>query len=218
VQAARERLGEGRERLKLRHQGGSPGIQVCTALTAILDEVVLSIYHAALDDLQCPPESPLRNGVALVAHGGYGRRDVAPYSDVDLMILHDGVPGSQIAPLAKRLLQDLFDVGLTLGQSVRTPREACRLALKDATIFTSLAESRFLTGDQPLFERFLRQFRKASMRHWRRMIGAIEKARAECQAFARRTARSAVAALGGLCAVWPGRARSIAVDGRFAAR
>lgn len=179
VQAARERLREGRERFKRRHQEGSPGIQVCAALTALVDEVVLSIYHAALDDLQCPPESPLRTDVALVAHGGYGRRDGAPYSDVDLMILHDGVAESQIAPLAKRLLQDVFDVGLTLGQSVRTPREACRWALKDATVFTSLAESRFLAGNQALFDKFLWRFRKSSMWHWRRMIGAVEKSRLE---------------------------------------
>jgi [protein-PII] uridylyltransferase len=179
VQAARERLREGRERLKLRHQGGSPGIQVCTALAALLDEVVLSIYRAAIDELPVAAGTAPDAGIAIVAHGGYGRRDVAPYSDVDLMILHEGGSERQIVPLAKRLLQDLFDVGLTVGQSVRTPREACRWALKDATVFTSLAESRFLVGEQALFDKYLRSFRKASMRHWRRMIGAIEKARLE---------------------------------------
>ncbi len=177
VQAARDLLSEGRERLKQRHAGGSPGIQVGNALSSLLDDVVTSIYRAAIDELQAESGAPFDAEVALVAHGGYGRRDVAPYSDVDLMILHEGASDRQIAPLAKRMLQDLFDAGLILGQSVRTPRDACRWALKDATIFTSLAESRFLAGEQALFDRFLRRFRKASMRHWRRMIGAIEKAR-----------------------------------------
>jgi [protein-PII] uridylyltransferase len=176
IHDARERLREGRERIGLQHQSGSPGIQVCTALSALLDEVVLGLFAAALSDL-ATSDSQLSDDVALVAHGGYGRRDVAPYSDVDLMILHRGLSERRIAPLAKRLLQDLFDVGLTLAQSVRTPHEACRSALKDATIFTSLAESRYLVGSQHLFDRFLHRFRRTAMRHWRGMVGAVEKAR-----------------------------------------
>jgi len=179
VQAARQHLTEGRQRLKRQHQSGSLGIQVCAALTDLLDGVVLEVYQAALADLASHADAPLRTSVALVAHGGYGRRDTAPYSDVDLMILHDGVSQTDISPLARRLLHDLFDVGLTLGQSVRTPREACRLAFKDATIFTSLVESRFLAGNQALFERFQRRLRKSSMRRWRRMVGAVEHARDE---------------------------------------
>jgi [protein-PII] uridylyltransferase len=177
VQAARARLAEGRERIKLQHQSGSPGIQVCAALTALLDGVVLAIYNAALDELAPEEDSPLRNNVTLVAHGGYGRRDVAPYSDVDLMVLHDDVPEALVAPLARRMLHDLFDVGFTLGQSVRTAADACRLAFKDATIFTSLLESRFLAGNQPLFDRFHHRFRRAAMRRWRRTTTAIAKAR-----------------------------------------
>jgi [protein-PII] uridylyltransferase len=176
IHDARERLREGRERIRSQHQSGSPGIQVCTALSALVDEMVLGLFEAALADLSTG-DTPLFEDVALVAHGGYGRRDVAPYSDVDLMILHRGLSERRIAPLAKRLLQDLFDVGLTLAQSVRTPHEACRSALKDATIFTSLAESRFLAGSQPLFDRFLHRFRRTAMRHWRGMVGAVEKAR-----------------------------------------
>ena len=109
-------------------------------MTELLDEVVLEVYNAALAELAPEEDHPLRTDVALVAHGGYGRRDVAPYSDVDLMILHSRQVYREVAPLAKRLLHDLFDVGLALGQSVRTPDDACRLAYKDATIFTSLVE------------------------------------------------------------------------------
>ena len=111
------------------------------------------------------------------AHGGYGRRDVAPYSDVDLMILH--APGAEprVAPLARRLLHDLYDVGLSLGQSVRTVSDACKLGLKDASIFTSLVESRYLAGSEPLFTRFQHRFRSAARRHWRRVVGEIERSR-----------------------------------------
>jgi [protein-PII] uridylyltransferase len=179
VTAAREHLAAGRRRLHEQHNAGSPGIQVCAALTELLDEVVLEVFNAALADLAPGDDHPLRTDVALVAHGGYGRRDVAPYSDVDLMILHNRRVYREVAPLAKRLLHDLFDVGLALGQSVRTPEDACRLAYKDATIFTSLVESRWLAGTESLVERFVNRFRRGAQRRWRGMFGAIRKERAE---------------------------------------
>ena len=148
VLAAKEWLAAERQKLHQQHQAGSPGIQVCAGLTELFDTVVLGLYESALADL---PEhaAEYRDEVALVALGGYGRGDVAPYSDVDLMILHSSA-ASDVAPLAKRLLHDLYDVGLELGQSVRTPHEACRMAFDDATICTSLAEARFLAGSEAL--------------------------------------------------------------------
>ncbi len=83
-----------------------------------------------------------------MAHGGFGRRDVAPFSDVDLMILH--APGTEqlVALLASRLLRDLSDVRLELGQSLCTPQQALRLASQDATVCTTLMESRLLAGGE----------------------------------------------------------------------
>src|SRR4051812_5713675 len=84
VLAAREKLAEGRRKLRVQHDSGSPGIQVSTRLTDLVDTVLLDLYQAALADSAAGMESL----VSLVPHGGYGRRDVAPFSDVDLMILH----------------------------------------------------------------------------------------------------------------------------------
>lgn len=179
VVAAKNWLAEGRERLRDQHLRGSPGIQVCALLTDLLDRVVLDMYQSALVEMDEASANDLAENVALVAHGGYGRRDVAPYSDVDLMILHTPLYGERVAPLAKRLLHDLFDAGLSLGQATRTPTEAIKLAFKDATIFTSLVESRFLAGSEELFQKFHRKFAASAKRRWRGMIGAIERARAE---------------------------------------
>src|SRR4051812_44080996 len=85
---ARERLIHGREQIRTQHTTGSPGIQVSARLTELLDKVVLELYQAALADLWPEDAGACRAQVALVAHGGFGRRDVAPYSDVDLMVLH----------------------------------------------------------------------------------------------------------------------------------
>ena len=175
---ARSRLAEGHERLRQRHADGSPGIQVCNALTDLVDGVILNLHRSALDDLPAIAEAA-REQVAVVALGGYARRDLAPYSDVDLMLLYAPQAEDAVIPLADRLLRDVYDSGLMLGQSVRTIPQACQLAVKDAQICTSLLEARFLTGSQPLFDRFVERFRKQVGRHWRRLLAATEQARRE---------------------------------------
>ncbi len=174
VVAARNRLAEGREKLRRRHAQGAPGIQVSSALADLFDAVVLELFEAALSDLG---DKAARESVAMVAHGGYGRRDVAPYSDVDLMLLHVAGAKGQVAPLAQRMVRDLFDAGLVLGQSVRTPAQACQLARKDTTICTSLAESRLLAGSEAVYGKFLRRFRRQSQRRATGLMASIELAR-----------------------------------------
>ena len=176
VLTARDKLRKGRDKLKTLHAGGAPGIQVSTYLTDLVDAICLELYEAAWTDLGGRERE---SHLALVAHGGYGRRDVAPFSDVDLMMLLD--PGSEplVRPVAQRLTQDICDAGLTLGFSLRTPLDACQLALADATVFTSLAESRFLAGHEPLFARFLERLRRSAARNSRNLIHAIDDARRE---------------------------------------
>jgi [protein-PII] uridylyltransferase len=139
--------------------------------------VVLRLYESALADF---PEhaDEFRQEVALVALGGYGRGDVAPYSDVDLLILH-GRSAANVSLLARRLLHDLYDVGLELGHSVRNPRDVIRAAFKDPTLFTALAEARFIVGSDAVFGKFDRNFPRLANRRWRSMVTAIERAREE---------------------------------------
>ncbi len=76
VLAAKDRLAQEGAKLKQQHDASSPGIQVCRRLTDMLDHVVLDLYQSALEDLPDSEKSILSSEVALVAHGGYGRRDV----------------------------------------------------------------------------------------------------------------------------------------------
>jgi [protein-PII] uridylyltransferase len=119
------------------------------------------------------------NEIAIVAHGGYGRRDVAPYSDVDLMVLHRPSSAARLFPLAERLVRDVFDVGLVLGHSVRTVAQACRMGTRDAMICSSLIDSRLLAGNPAIFESFMHGFRQRV--GWRRgrLLAGIRKAREE---------------------------------------
>jgi len=177
VLAAKARLAEGLEHLSQRHRAGHSGVTVCEELAALRDAVINDLYAAVLSDLSEDRAAGVGGRAALVAHGGYGRRDVAPQSDVDLMILHPRGLAGRVAPVAERLLRDVFDASLVLGHSVRTPEEAVRLAVADPSILTSLAESRLLAGDADLFERFVERLRREVRRRARTLLAAIERAR-----------------------------------------
>ncbi|MFM7138134.1 MAG: ACT domain-containing protein, partial [Planctomycetota bacterium] len=115
--------------------------------------------------------------VSVGAVGGYGRREMAPASDVDLMLLHDGRHPGVVAELAARVVQDLFDAGLQVGQSVRTIGEACRLAGSDATILTCLLESRRVAGPTLPVERLAARLRRLVRRSPRRFAELLITAR-----------------------------------------
>ncbi|MCC7086744.1 MAG: [protein-PII] uridylyltransferase [Pirellulales bacterium] len=183
VLAARDWLCAQRADLHRQHQAGSPGIQVSTRLTDMLDRAVLDLYRAAINDLISATDAEsIQDQIALVALGGQARREVAPFSDADVMVLHLAGAAEQIDGLRRRLQQDLSDVRLSPGQNWWTIEQACKGALKDATVFTSLIESRLLAGSETLFARFQSRFRRTTRRHWRRLVGAIDQSRGEQRA------------------------------------
>lgn len=180
VNEIRQELAEGRQQLREQHDRGLEGIRVCARFTAMVDAAVSKIYEAYLAEQPEALASELRARSSLVAHGGYGRRQQSPYSDVDLMILYEGQRDSAICQLASRLTQDICDVYQNLGQSLRTTAEAIQLAREDAQIGTSLLESRHVVGNAELFAGYLEQMK--AMREKRSQILAksfIAERRAE---------------------------------------
>ncbi|MGD3108075.1 [protein-PII] uridylyltransferase [Streptomyces sp. YGL11-2] len=90
-------------------------------------------------------------GTALVAVGGYGRGELSPRSDLDLLLLHDGrAAAADLAALADRLWYPVWDLGLDLDHSVRTPSEARRAAREDLKVQLGLLDARHLAGDPEL--------------------------------------------------------------------
>ena len=90
--------------------------------------------------------------LALVAVGGYGRGHLQPYSDVDLLILSHKTLDKEVQEKVTQFITILWDIGLDIGQSVRTIKETIKLAKEDVTIATNLIESRVLIGSQSVFE------------------------------------------------------------------
>ncbi len=105
---------------------------------------------------------PPREGIALVAVGGLGRRQCAPYGDLDLVLLHAGVPGTD--ELAASLWYPIWDAGLRLDHSVRTVAEALSVAQDDVKVALGLLDARYVAGDQALTEQLIH----TATDHWRR--------------------------------------------------
>ncbi len=93
---------------------------------------------------------PLPDGAALVAVGGYGRGELYPYSDVDVLILLRDPPGPEAAPMLETFVAAMWDLGVEPGHSVRTIEDCRREAAADVTVETSLLEARWLEGDRTL--------------------------------------------------------------------
>ena len=115
------------------------GTVLCRALARRTDEWLHNIFSSEVDDAE---------GIAMVAVGGYGRAELCPYSDIDLLLLHRDRP--DIGDIATRLWYPIWDEGLKLGHSVRTPRETRDLAKSDLDTATALLDARHIAGDDEL--------------------------------------------------------------------
>lgn len=113
------------------------GVAACQAMSDALDGAVQSVVKHL---------GPL-SGVALVATGGWGRRDTCPRSDIDLLVLTDGPPDDSTRVLAERILYPLWDAGIEVGHAVRSVDEAASLAAEDLATMTALLDARLLEGE-----------------------------------------------------------------------
>jgi len=147
-------------RLKMLHRAGTGGREVCQARAAVLDVLVRFILDAVRNSTVS--ESKIAEPrFALVAVGGYGRGELNPQSDIDLMFLHTGdtistahgKPHPALQAVVDGLLYTLWDVGLKVGHVVRTLEDCVRVANTDMQSKTALIEARLITGDADLFKR-----------------------------------------------------------------
>ncbi|WP_327185286.1 [protein-PII] uridylyltransferase [Streptomyces sp. NBC_01334] len=128
-------------RLRLLTEGARSGPPRRSALAELTDDWLSGLFTAGTEDLK---------GVSLVAVGGYGRGELSPRSDLDLLLLHDGADPKAVAALADRLWYPVWDLGLALDHSVRTPAEARKTAGEDLKVQLGLLDARHLVGDPGL--------------------------------------------------------------------
>ena len=118
------------------------GTVFCRTYSRRADEWLAHLFAEAQG-----PES----GVALVAVGGYGRAELSPNSDLDVVLLHE--KGVEVEELAANIWYPVWDEGIKLGHSVRTPRQALALAKEDLDTATALLSMRHLAGDPSVSEK-----------------------------------------------------------------
>ncbi|MCM2357360.1 MAG: [protein-PII] uridylyltransferase [Geobacteraceae bacterium] len=150
--ASKHFLNHYRDEIKYRHRAGASGDWVVKVLTAMSDTLITKLFRCITQDLS---DSRLADEqLTLVAIGGYGRGELNPNSDIDLMFLHSGKAPQRIENIAQKLLYFLWDMRLDVGYSVRTPADCLEMAKSDMTVKTALLDSRFLVGSQQLYGTF----------------------------------------------------------------
>jgi [protein-PII] uridylyltransferase len=136
------------------------GRRCAERLCFVQDEIIRILYAAATRHLYHSPIPSGAERMAVVATGGYGRGLMAPESDIDLLFI---LPYKQTAwgeQVAEAILYCLWDMGLKVGHATRSVDESIRQARGDMTIRTAILETRFLTGDQPLYNELVARFDK----------------------------------------------------------
>ena len=144
----RARLQERRAELRSEFFARSDPPRLLRGLARLTDEIVTNVWA----------EAGIPASAALVAVGGYGRGQLFPHSDVDVLVLLPRAADGACAEAIERLLASLWDIGVELSHAVRTPAE-CEIEMaSDATIRTSLLEHRQLAGSRRLYNHFERAF------------------------------------------------------------
>jgi [protein-PII] uridylyltransferase len=133
--------------------GGASGAETIAERAAAVDELVGGLWRLAVES-----DSRLRAGVALVAVGGYGRRELFPFSDVDLMFLLDGkLAEKDVKDAIRRVNQEMWDCGIRVSPVTRKLAECERLDPENAEFVMSLMDHRAVTGDSALYEKLAGQ-------------------------------------------------------------
>jgi len=145
----KSRLQSEQATLRERYFATNDVIGLLRARSRLIDDVLSELWEA----MQLP------DSLALVAVGGYGRGELWPASDIDLLLLLPASPDAALAEQLEQLIGLFWDIGLEIGHSVRTIDECLGEAASDLTVQTALVEARFLTGNEKLFAEFATKFK-----------------------------------------------------------
>ncbi|MBI4442246.1 MAG: [protein-PII] uridylyltransferase [Acidobacteria bacterium] len=167
-------------RLRMLHRYGLSGLEVASTRAQVVDALIAHVYRLTLERFQerSPAGRQDSSAAAIVAVGGYGRAELCPHSDIDLLILYDRSSVSFGRFLASELIYLLWDVGLQVGHSWRTPEQCLAMARTDSTAENSLLDARLLVGGRSVFE----QLRSVLRRYWaQNATGFVDRKRKEME-------------------------------------
>ncbi len=148
-----------RDNVKARvESGGMQGLAAARTLSDLQDTLLQVLYDFATKHFYYAQNPTQAERIAIVATGGYGRAQLAPFSDIDLLFLRPYKQTAWGESVIEFILHMLWDLGLKVGHAARSLPECTRLSKQDVTIRTALLEARFLWGDQALFDDMRKAF------------------------------------------------------------
>lgn len=132
------------------------GLRLTRRYADLMDGFVRSLFHQA--GFRERITEAEQDTLAVVALGGYGRRELCLYSDVDLMVIHRPRLSEKMSEIIRKALYPLWDAKLEVGYTILTIQECIRLALNDFKMLTSVLDSRFLLGSRSFYRLFQEAF------------------------------------------------------------
>src|ERR1700737_2235276 len=151
-------LTAGRVEIRRRFEATGGGAATIREQCFLIDQLIRALFDLVTQVIYPLPNPTSGERLAIIAVGGYGRGELAPYSDIDLLFLLPYKRTPHTEQVVEYLLYLLWDLGLKIGQSTRSVDECLRQAKADLTIRTALLEARYLWGDQALFNELKRRF------------------------------------------------------------
>lgn len=152
---AKRYLEETREQLRTWHHAGASGGSVVAAFTRSVDELVVWLHDAASFRYR-KRYVQLDQACTVLAQGGYGRAELNPHSDIDLLFLYPRKMTPYVEMVTETILYALWDTRMQVGHAVRTVRDCVRISSSDLTIKTALLDARYLCGETGLRDEFFR--------------------------------------------------------------
>ena len=146
---------------KIQHQveaEGLSGLAAARALSALQDAIIQVIYDFAVKHVYYAQNPSSAERIAIVATGGYGRGELAPGSDIDLLFVRPFKQTAWGESVIEFILYMLWDLGLKVGHATRSLAECVRLSKLDVTIRTAILETRYLWGDRGLYDDLRKKF------------------------------------------------------------
>src|SRR5215471_9346365 len=154
----RAALVAGRAEIRRRFEATGDGSAVMREQCLLIDQMILALFELVTGDLYPLPNPTSGERLAIIAVGGYGRGELAPHSDIDLLFLLPYKRTPHTEQVVEYLLYLLWDLGLKIGQATRSVEECLRQAKSDLTIRTGLLEARYLCGEQALSRDLKKRF------------------------------------------------------------
>lgn len=151
-------LANGRAEIRRRFDEKGDGAAVVREQCFLIDQLIRALFDVVTAELYPLANPTSGEKLALVAVGGYGRGELAPYSDIDLLFLLPYKQTPHTEQVVESLLYILWDLGLKIGHATRSIEDCLRHSKSDLTIRTGLLEARYLWGDQPLFAELKKRF------------------------------------------------------------